>query len=93
MGAELKTARKPKIRERAGEEKEKAEKSFKNQYWADHGDEVRGRSQEEKTRGMHKFLITGYQKNGERIKAESQGQLARKLRVAALSKPIFAIKI
>ena len=29
MGAELKTARKPKIRERAGEEKEKAEKSFK----------------------------------------------------------------
>ena len=27
MGAELKTARKPKIRERAGEEKEKAEKT------------------------------------------------------------------
>ena len=56
MGAELKTARKPKIRERAGEEKEKVEKTRIGQTTARRSEgEVKKRKREERCQ----FLITG----------------------------------
>ena len=76
MGAELKAAIKPKSRERAGEEKGKAEITSIGQTTARRSE---GEGWKRKLEEIYRVLITGYYKNDERRKAESQWQMANKM--------------